>query len=513
MDTLSDTRHRSAGSATLNVRAVDEAQLEQAFLTRPRFTIRARLIGAFGLLFLLMLGITASAVIFVSHTRDRLLFLDKAASYLFEVEQARRYEKNYFLYGTGLSDAIASAHEAEIQLDRIVSELGPGLGVQRLENTRMHLHDYSRVLDELASSSGVDFGLPDLEVRVRTAGTRALADAEDTVDRERLDVHGLLRTSSATAVGFLATMSLLMITIVAYLTQSLLTPLNRFMRYTDRIGSGDYSPIRPARPFHDEFSNLALAVNHMLRELKLRQEELFQAAKLAGVGTLTAGIAHELNNPLNNISLTTEALIDDYHRFSEAERLHMLDQIATQVERASATVRNLLDFTRRGRPVLTAMSVADVVRQALRLVDNELAIGHVDLELEIPETVPAVHGNARNLQQVFVNLFLNAIQAMPHGGRLEVRISVSDDDAIRIDVTDSGVGIHPDDLSRVFDPFFSTKDPGEGTGLGLSVSYAIVQEHHGRILVSSEVGVGTTFSVLLPYEGSSAQLGTAEEQE
>lgn len=500
MDEPSEPRDSNGVSPAPPATALDEAQLERAFLKRPRITIRTRLIGAFGLLFLLMLGITASAVVFVSYTRDRLLYLDTAASFLFEVEQARRFEKNYFLYGTGLDDAINSAHQAEIELERSAAELGTVLGDSRLTAAKTHLADYSSLLNELAAADGATAPSGALEARVRRAGAHALADAEEAVDRERLDVHGMLRTSSATAVAFLITISLLMIAIVGFLTRSLLAPLNRFMKYTNRIGTGDYSPIQPARPFRDEFSNLALAVNHMLRELKLRQEELFQAAKLAGVGTLTAGIAHELNNPLNNIGLTTETLVDDYSYHSDAERLHMLDQIATQVERASATVRNLLDFTRRDRPLLSAMSITDVVRKTLRLVENELALGHVELAVDLPEDLPSIHGNARNLQQVLVNLLLNAIQAMPQGGRLEVRITTTDPGMLRIDVADTGVGIAAENLSKVFDPFFSTKEPGEGTGLGLSVSYTIVQEHHGRITVASEVGVGTTFSIFLPYD-------------
>jgi len=452
-------------------------------------------------------------VISVSYTRDRLLFLDKAASYLFEIEQARRFEKNYFLYGSGLSDAINSVHEAEIEIERSASELGSVLGESRLEATITNLGDYSNLLYELAAPPDPGTKQGDLEVRVRKAGARALADAEEMVDRERLDVHGMLRTSSALAVGFLVAMSVVLIAIVAFLTRSVLAPLNRFMAYTNRIGTGDYSPIAPARPYRDEFSNLAMAVNQMLRELKLRQQELFQTAKLAGVGTLTAGVAHELNNPLNNIGLATETLIDDYSRHTDDYRLRLLDQIATQVERASATVRNLLDFTRRDRPVLTPVSVADAVRKALRLVENELTIGDVELDVELAEDLPPVYGNIRNLQQVFLNLFLNAMQAMPSGGTLKIRAESDGEGWIRIDVSDTGIGISQENLSKVFDPFFTTKEPGEGTGLGLSVTYGIIKEHHGRITVTSKVHSGTTLSIHLPYGNTPAHLNDAEDQE
>jgi len=475
-----------------------EEALERAFLGRPRLSIRTRIIGVFLLLFALMCGITVSAVLFVSYTRNRLLFLDKASSYLFEVEQARRFEKNYFLYQTNLDDAVNSAHEAEIALERSAEEFGVVLGGERLDRMRANLQTYAALLENLARIPVAPGTTSEVEEGLRRAGARALADAEEVVDRERLNVHGMLGTSSATAVGFLVTMSLVMVFIVGFLTRSLLSPLNRFMAYTTRIGTGDYTPIQPARHFRDEFSNLALAINHMLRELKIRQEELFQAAKLAGVGTLTAGIAHELNNPLNNIGLTTETLTDDFDRLSATEKLEMLDEIATQVERASATVRNLLDFTRRSRPVEMAVAVKDVVERAVRLVDNELALAHVDLDLVVEEHLPPVQGDARSLQQVLVNLLVNAIQAMPDGGKLGVKAATTDEGWLRIDVSDTGHGIAPENLDRVFDPFFTTKDPGEGTGLGLSVSYRIIKEHKGRINVSSQVGTGTTLSIFLP---------------
>ncbi len=504
-----DGRAQAPGAGDLNGSrsarppgGASEEALERAFLRRPRLSIRARIVGVFLLLFAMMCGITVSAVLFLSHTRTRLLFLDKASSYLFEVEQARRFEKNYFLYQTNLDDAVNSAHEAEISLERSAEEFGAVLGDERLERMRANLQTYATRLERLAATPVAPGIAAEAEEGLRTAGARALADAEEVVDRERLNMHGMLGTSSATAIGFLVTMSLVMVFIVGFLTRSLLAPLNRFMAYTTRIGSGDYTPIQPARQYRDEFSNLALAVNHMLRELELRQQELQQAAKLAGVGSLTAGIAHELNNPLNNISLTTEALIDEYRSYSEAERLRMLDQIATQVERASATVRNLLDFTRRDRPILTTISIEDAITKALRLVENELAIGHIELSMDLPDELPRVRGNIRNLQQVFVNLFLNSIQAMPDGGRLEVRTVVPERGWIRVDIADTGTGIQPEDLPRVFEPFFTTKDPGEGTGLGLSVSFGIVQEHGGRLTVESEPGAGTTFSVHLPSEGS-----------
>jgi two-component system NtrC family sensor kinase len=484
-------------------RGAAEEAAERGLLQRPSFTIRLRIIAAFVLLFALMCGITTSAVMFASATRDKLLFLERAGNYLFEIEQARRFEKNFFLYGTSLPDALTSVHAAEIELERGASRIAPVLGERRLGEVRTGLDEYAGALTDLSTASESASQLPvaerhRLEARLRLAGARAVADAQELVDRERLEVHGTLRTSTLVAVGFLLGMSLLMVVIGVFLTHSLLAPLGRFVGYAGRIGHGDYTPIGPTRRYRDEFSNLALAINRMMRELKLRQEELLQAAKMAGVGTLTAGIAHELNNPINNISLTAEALIDGFEDYDEVEKLKMLHQIEAQVERASATVRNLLDFTRRERPVLTTVELNDLLRGVLRLVENELALGHVELRAELDGVLPQIRGNPRNLQQVFVNLILNAIQAMPGGGTLTIRSQVAEQGAIRIDVADTGVGIPKENLERIFEPFFTTKEPGEGTGLGLSVSYGIIEQHGGKITVTSEEGGGTTFSILFP---------------
>jgi two-component system NtrC family sensor kinase len=241
-------------------------------------------------------------------------------------------------------------------------------------------------------------------------------------------------------------------------------------------------------------------MNHMLEELKRRQDQLLESRKMAAIGTLTSGIAHELNNPLNNIGLTTESLLDNFDEYPEEQKRKMLDQIYQQVEIASGTVRNLLDFTRTERLPFTAVSIREVVESTLRLVQNELHLSNTALELDIENDLPAIRGNPRNLQQVFLNLFLNSIQAMPKGGTLSVEAKADSNGFIRVAVSDTGIGIPPQNLDKVFDPFFTTKEPGQGTGLGLSVSYSIIEKHRGRIAVESEVKKGTTFSVFLPCE-------------
>jgi two-component system, NtrC family, sensor kinase len=359
---------------------------------------------------------------------------------------------------------------------------------------------YTALLNRLSAADAAHDATrrSELEVSLRTEGAQLINEAQEMISRERVAVMSMLHTSAVAAVGFLALMLLVMVLFGGFVIRAVVRPLDRFMEYVTRIGAGNYEPIRPARRYRDEFTKLAFSFNRMLGEIRARQEQLVQSTKMAAVGTLTSGIAHELNNPLNNIGLTTEALLEDFESYGDDERHRMLEQIYTQVERASTTVKNLLDFTRKDRSAFTTLDLPDAVRSALRLVSNEALLGGVSWSLDLDGTAPQVRGNPHDLQQVFVNLFLNAIQAMPDGGEITVRCHANGAGCVHIDVGDIGVGIEPEHLEEIFDPFFTTKKPGEGTGLGLSVSRSIIEKHGGRITVVSEPDKGTTFSVHLP---------------
>jgi len=281
------------------------------------------------------------------------------------------------------------------------------------------------------------------------------------------------------------------------MAHQIIRPFGRFERYTQQIAAGDFSPIQPTRKYRDEFTNLALALNRMLKELKEREEQLIQSRKMAAIGSLTAGIAHEINNPLNNISLTIEALIDEFGEWADAEKLEMLRDAFAQVERAAVTVANLLDFTRRDETSFALLSVNDVIRSTANIVRNEVTLNNIHLVMNLSDDLSPIMGNQHNLQQVFLNLFLNAIQAMPDGGELRVT-SNRQDSVVRIDVSDTGKGIPEEILEKIFDPFFTTKEVGKGTGLGLSVSFGIIEKHHGTIRVENRVPKGANFIVTLP---------------
>ena len=480
-------------------------QMEKALMERPAISIRFRIILAFVILFLFSFGIGIASIIYISGMNAKQNFFDHAAKFAFTVEQARRHEKNYFLYGTKteMFDAVSNVNIAGSILQSTASEMKSLLKQDTYRNLEENFKKYESLLHQILSqeekaAQGASLKNPESEERLRIYGHQIVTCAADLMDQEGIKVHETAHMFMVVAAFSLVINFLVMIWVAVELTGQILKPLARAVGYTKRIAAGDFRLIVPQRKFRDDFSNLAIAINRMIYELMEKQKQLVQSRKMAAVGTLTSGIAHELNNPLNNISITTEALIDDLGTLDREEIREMLNDIFVQVERAGGIVRNLLDFTRLEKPKMEIISVDTLIQSTLNLANNERRLGGVETKLTIEKDLPKVNGNFRNLQQVFLNIILNSIQAMPQGGTLSIHADQEGENFVKIDVSDNGTGIPKQNLEKVFDPFFSTKDVGKGTGLGLSVSYGIVQNLGGRITVDSEEGKWTTFSVFLP---------------
>ena len=224
-------------------------------------------------------------------------------------------------------------------------------------------------------------------------------------------------------------------------------------------------------------------------------EEMTQTEKLTSLGLLAAGVAHEVNTPLavisNYIQMLAKQMPDDDPRHS------IIDKIVKQTFRASEIVNNLLNFSRTGAAELADIDVNRVVEETLSLVAHPLRTSQIQIVKQLGDPLPAVRGSANKLQQVFLNLFLNARDAMPGGGMLEVR-TAAHNGSVEVEIADTGAGIPREHIHRIFDPFFTTKPNGRGTGLGLSVSYGIIKEHAGKIDVRSTPGKGTSFHVEFP---------------
>src|SRR5271157_2322852 len=225
------------------------------------------------------------------------------------------------------------------------------------------------------------------------------------------------------------------------------------------------------------------------------EQRLVQADKLSSIGLLAAGVAHEVNTPLAVISTYAQMLAKQIA--DDVQKAPLLEKIARQTFRASEIVNSLLNFSRTSPTEFVSLDLNKVLRETLTLLDHQLTKARIEVNLHLDEKLPRMKGNPGKLQQVFLNLFLNARDAMGAGGTLEVR-SWAEDSGARVDVSDTGHGISPEHIQRIYDPFFTTKGSRKGTGMGLAVTYGIVQEHKGSIEVSSRQG-GTRFHLRLPW--------------
>jgi C4-dicarboxylate-specific signal transduction histidine kinase len=235
-------------------------------------------------------------------------------------------------------------------------------------------------------------------------------------------------------------------------------------------------------------------------ELREKQEQLVQAGKLATLGELTTGVAHELNNPLNNIGLFVGNVIDRVEAGEEdLDRIvEDLERVVEQVQKATEIITHLRTFGRAAPVSLEPVAVQEVIDRALSLMQEQLRLRQIAVTLDFLPESPIVLGNAIQLEQVFINLLTNARDALEASERKKVHIACSVEDDIVVVFRDTGPGI-PDGLEqRIFDPFFTTKDVGSGTGLGLSITYGIIQEHGGEITVENRPGEGAAFTIALP---------------
>jgi two-component system NtrC family sensor kinase len=231
------------------------------------------------------------------------------------------------------------------------------------------------------------------------------------------------------------------------------------------------------------------------------EQRLVQADKLSSIGLLAAGVAHEVNTPLAVISTYAQMLAKQVAE--DSTKSLILDKIAKQTFRASEIVNSLLNFSRTSTTSFGDVNLNRVIQETLSLIEHQLQKSGIELKPNLQPDLPAVHGNAGKLQQVFLNLFLNARDAMSSGGALEVR-TWSDTTGVRVEVADTGHGIAPENIHRIYDPFFTTKAARKGTGLGLSVTYGIIQEHGGSIEVSNRRSGGATFHLELPLSVTGA---------
>ena len=236
-------------------------------------------------------------------------------------------------------------------------------------------------------------------------------------------------------------------------------------------------------------------------ELAAMTQQLWQSSKLATMGELAASIAHELNNPLAIISLRIESLAEELA--NDAQQSHALEIIANEVDRMGRLIGSLLRFSRHDQHEIANLDIRKEIENSLELVEYHLRAHKIDVVRDFAETLPNIQADRQKLRQVLLNLLTNASDAMPEGGTIIARVrcaeSKSGVSGVNIDLIDSGPGIPPDVLAKIWEPFFTTKPEGKGTGLGLAISRRAIEGHHGTISIESHLGKGTIVTIFLPF--------------
>ncbi|MCJ7685942.1 MAG: HAMP domain-containing histidine kinase [Desulfobacteraceae bacterium] len=511
VQTADDNEERAIEGTYDRIKAVEAAN--EALLTRKHLTLRLQIFVSFFLIFLFAAAMGSVLIMTNSLVEKKQRVLEITNDFTFEIDQARRFEKNFFLYGTNLNDALENVYQAREILRRNEGELK-----KILEDTYgvilSSMDQYQRLLERLTVVDESDTVKPDkvrvkreIELGLRKYGREMVSIAQDLMKREREAVSKILSLSRTIHIYSLVFLLIFLAVSAYFLSSRLLGNLNRFSEYTQRIASGDFTPITPAKRYSDEFSKLAIAVNQMILELENREAVLVQSHKMRAVGTLTAGVAHELNNPLNNITLTAHMLLEDYDNLDDDERKDMITDMINESGRSKKIISNLLDFARESSSQIESLDLTQLLYDTVALASNQIKLSGIKIEHQTTDNLPRVHGDAQQLRQVFLNLILNAADASSKGGKIQVLVLPGDDpNYVAVKVIDSGTGIPEHILTSIFVPFFTTKEKGKGTGLGLSVSQGIVAKHGGRIRVASKEGKGTTFTVTLPITTIAAQL-------
>jgi len=281
----------------------------------------------------------------------------------------------------------------------------------------------------------------------------------------------------------------------ALVSQRLLAPIRTLTEGVKGVASGDLSRQVEVRG-SDELAVLAREFNAMAASLDRQRQELLRAERLAAVGRISAHITHEIRNPLNSLGLNAELLAEELEPGASAEARALLGAITREVDRLNAVAEEYLRFARLPRPVMSREDLNEILGGLVDFVTPEMAAAGVTVKRDLSRDLPPVWADEGQLRAVFLNLLRNSREAMAGGGTISVRTGRTADGGAEVTVSDTGSGIPPEQLERIFDPFFSTKSGG--TGLGLAFTLQVVREHGGTIRCQSEVGRGTTFSVNLP---------------
>jgi two-component system NtrC family sensor kinase len=439
---------------------------------------------------------------YIFSLQEKLELIQKFDDFRDNILEMRRYEKNFIYFKDigSLNEIIFYFFKIEDFSRDLSKDVVRVIGADKFLEFQEDLKGYKNILDENMRRVKTENAELNVEM-IRTKGKKMVDFANELITTKRRRIQNDINRIGIIPLVFLISFIVFVVLILQLISKGILKPVALMQQATEEAAKGTFKPIVYDVEREDEVTHLIETFNEMAKQLETKQEQLLQSRKLASIGTFTSGIAHELNNPLNNISLTAESLMEEFTEMTREEASEMMLEILAQADRASQVVKNLLEFSRTERPLLLELDINEVLDRTIKLIKNQIMVTGIYLKRYSSETLPHIKGRSQDLQQAFINILLNSIQAMKDmSGEniITIRTGPGPNGYIRIDFSDTGIGIKPEDLKYIFDPFYTTKPVGRGTGLGLSLVYGIIRTHGGYVEVKSETDKGTTFSIYLP---------------
>ncbi len=467
----------------------------------PKMTIKQRIIVSVIIQAVLICVIGLFVYLSFEDVSSKLRSIERIDDINIALLEMRKAEKNYFLYND-VNALRESAKLGEEEYQIILSSksfMGPALGGQGRKNYERLLgilKEYRSLMNSLVDGKAAsrDFG-----EELRSRGQELTQVSEGLLKLERQNVSRTINNNALMLIAALGIIFIIQLILWQYFFGLIIDELSKMARMIKIVSEGRFQEAAVKRISPQNEIEIAIqAISDMAGQLAKREEEMLQAGKLASLGVMISGVAHELGNPLNNISLMAQTYLSIYDMLGDEEKKTYMGDIYNQTERIHKIVEKLLDFSRQKRQELKEAELKDIIQVSLLLVANQLKLGGVNQHVALAKDLPKVYADVSQIEQVLVNLFINAIQAMPKGGDLFINAACdAETNNLILEVRDTGTGIPQEILPNIFDPFFSTKGT-KGTGLGLSVSYGIIREHHGDIFVESAEGRGTKFIIKLP---------------
>lgn len=511
------------------------------FHYRP--SIRQKITLGYYAIVAMIIGLSVFTFFELRFIERRITFGEAISEFFDTTLEIRRFEKNYFLYeqASDYLENTAYVAKASELLENKITGFTALSSISQIETLRERLKTYRKLIDEYAALNERNKQKKRLEGaarktmlegRIRGTGKDITTIAEEISKTERRRIQALLNNSQHILILSIVLLSIAVIAIGQVLSRMVVKPLKLIEKNMEVIADGRFEKIR-IDSRDREIASLTNAFNKMLRELELRQRHLVQSEKLASLGTLLSGVAHELNNPLSNISSSNQILAEELREAREkklpgpwpldpAFAAELIAQINDQSDRARNIVRSLLEFSRDKDFKKQQLPLRVLFEETIRFVKGQIP-ANTTIRIDVPGDI-TITADKQRIQQAFLNLIKNALDAVPgEGGDVSIKAhrnsavdkGADDDtgiynylkyrgkcsleeDTVDIEIHDTGPGIPPDALPRIFDPFFTTKDVGKGSGLGLFIVHEIIEEHGGCIAVDSEPGKGTSFLIRLP---------------